>query len=80
MLEQQLAAPAARHERVAVAVDARKATSLPPPVMCEGGDQPALGAEGHAVGGVLDVAPETIRPSSTSAAAPTGKFEYGEYA
>ena len=39
------------------------------------GHHAALRAQGHAVGGVLDVAPCTTRPSSTSPATPTRKWE-----
>jgi hypothetical protein len=54
-----------------------KATSLPPPVMCR------LDTSAHSAHSVSPyeafstLAPVMIRPSSTIAATPTGKFEYG---
>ena len=57
VLPQQLPAPAARHEHVAVAVDAaRTRVSRPPPVGVQRDDQTALGAQHDAVRRVLDVA------------------------
>ena len=78
VLPEQLAAAAARHEHVAVAVDAGER------------DQPAAagrvqratpGRTRRTASAPYDafstLQPTTIRPSSTSAAAPTGKCEYG---
>ena len=61
VLPQQLAAPTARHEQLAVAADADDRDEPPPAGAVQVGDHPALGAEPDAVGGVLDVAPRTRR-------------------
>ena len=56
VLVQQLPAAAARHEHVAVAVDAGEGDELAAAGHVQLADERALGAQRHAVRGVLDVA------------------------
>ena len=71
VLPQQLPAPPARHEHLAVAVDAHDGVSRPPPVRCSCGDHAALGAQRRRrTPRSRRCSPTTTRPSSTRPAAP----------
>ena len=56
VLPEELPAAAARHERLAVGADAEDGDEPAAAGRVQRRDQPALGAEADAVGGVLDVA------------------------
>jgi hypothetical protein len=56
VLVEELAAAPARHERIAVAIDARHRHQHAATGGVQGGHEAALGAQGEAVRGVLDVA------------------------
>ena len=53
------------------------ATSLPPPVMCSCDTSEHSAQSVTPYDAFSTLQPETIRPSSVSAAAPTGNDEYG---
>jgi hypothetical protein len=56
------------------------ATSRPPPLACSADTIPHSAHSVTPYEAFSTLQPRTIRPSSTSAAAPTGKREYGAYA
>ena len=53
------------------------ATSLPPPLMCSADTREHSAHSVTPYDAFSTFAPEMTRPSSTIAATPTGKFEYG---
>src|SRR5450830_1617177 len=57
-----------------------KATSRPPPLTCSADTSAHSAHRVRPYDAFSTLQPTTIRPSSTSAAAPTGKREYGAYA
>ena len=81
VLEEQLAAASARHERVAVPVDAGERDELAAAASCAA---PTPGRTRRTGSGRTTRSRRSrrrcTRPSSTIAATPTGKFEYGTYA
>ena len=73
MLEEQLPAAPARHQHVAVPVDAHEVGQPAAAARVQRGDEPALAQGTTPYAAFSTLQPVTTRPSSTRAAAPTGE-------